>query len=258
MKTGTVLLLTAALAAMAVRPVSAAPCRDPLLAGSITRQPLAGSENPLLMTALQNASGGKTLAVSGTKSVPKAFLLSLLLPGAGQFYAQAPGRGRLFAGTEVGILVGYFGFRWYGDWKKEDYQLYAAAHAGVDPRGKSDRYFEDVSLYTSMEEYNNQQLHDFREDAVLYSGADFWEWDNDRSQREFDSLYRASSNAKDNAIIMTGLGLLNHLLSAVDAARTARAYNRQHASTAQPVRLTFDVRAVSGSSVVVVGLEKTF
>jgi len=192
------------------------------------------------------------------KSVPKAFLLSLLLPGAGQFYARAPGRGMLFVGTETAIVSTYVGFRLYSDWKKEDYQLYAAAHAGVDPAGKSVDYYEDISLFMSMEDYNQQELLDFREEAELYSGSDFWEWDEDRSRREFDSLLRASSNARDNAVIVTGLGLLNHLLAAVDAARTARSYNSQQASVPGPVQVTFDVKPVPGSSLVMIGLEKRF
>jgi hypothetical protein len=192
------------------------------------------------------------------RSVPKAFLLSLLVPGTGQFYSQSPGRGRFFVGTELAILASYLGFRLYSDWKEEDYQLFAAAHAGVDTRGKSETYFEDVSLYMSMEEYNRQQLHDYREDAELYSGADFWEWDSQTSRREFDSLYRASSNAADNSVIMTGLGLLNHLLSAVDAARTARLFNKKQASAAGPVRFTFKIKPSPGSSVVMIGLKKEF
>jgi hypothetical protein len=193
-----------------------------------------------------------------SKSVPKAFLLSLLVPGSGQFYSQSPGRGRFFLGTELAILAGYLGLRLYSDWKEEDYQLYAAAHAGVDSQGKSENYFEDVSLYMSMEEYNRQQLNDFREDAELYSGADFWEWDSQASRREFDSLYRASTNAGDNSVILTGLGLLNHLLSAVDAARTARLFNKKQASAAGPVRFTFKVKPSPGSSVVMIGLKKDF
>jgi hypothetical protein len=193
-----------------------------------------------------------------TKSAPKAFLLSLLVPGAGQFYAEAPGRGRFFVGTELAIWTGFLGFRLYSDWKEEDYRLYAAEHAGVDPRGKSQGYFEDVSLFMSMEEYNRQQLTNFREEAQLYSQGDFWEWDSEQSRRKFDSLYRASSNAQDNAIIMTGVGVLNHLISAVDAIRSVKVYNRKHASRSSPVQFTIKLRPNPGSSTVMVGLKKKF
>jgi len=204
------------------------------------------------------AGRGGDLTGSRSISVPKAFLFSLLVPGTGQFYAQKPGRGRVFMGTELAILAGFLGFRLYSDWKEEDYELYAAAHAGVDSDGKSRGYFEDISLYMSLEEYNRQQIQDFREDAEVYSKADFWEWDSDQSRRKFDSLYRSSSNARDNAIIMTGIGLFNHLLSAVDAARSAKLFNKRQASNPTAIQFTFEVKPTSGSSLVMVGLKKKF
>ena len=204
------------------------------------------------------AARESNLTGPGSKSVSKAFLFSLLVPGTGQFYTQQPGRGRIFMGTELAILAGFLGFRLYGDWKEEDYQLYAAAHADVNSDGKSRGYFEDISLYMSMEEYNRKQIQDFREDAEVYSKADFWEWDSDQSRRKFDSLYRSSSNARDNSIIMTGIGLFNHLLSAVDAARSAKLFNKKLTSNPTAIQFTFKVQPKRGSSLVMVGLKKKF
>ena len=257
MKRLTILLLAAGCLIMAADRGQAAPTRDVFLNRERAPLPVTAAGLPEEASFSQRAAQ-MVPSAPPKKSVPKAFLLSLLLPGTGQFYSQAPGRGLVFASTETAILSTYIGFRLYSDWKEEDYQLFAAAHAGVDPRGKSVDYYEDISLYMSMEEYNRQQLLDYREEAELYSGSDFWEWDENRSRQEFDSLLRASSNARDNAIIMTGLGLLNHLLSAVDAARTARNYNKRQASVTTPVQVTFDVQPVPGSSVVMIGLEKRF
>lgn len=215
-------------------------------------------QNVLRLSSVMAEAGGPISRHPKTKSVPKAFFLSLLVPGTGQFYAQAPGRGRVFLGTELAVLAGFLSFRLYSDWKEEDYQLHAATHASVDPRGKSKGYFEDVSLFMSMEEYNRRQLINFREEAELYSGTDFWEWDSEASRRKFDSLYRSSTNADDNSILMTGVGLLNHLLSAVDAARTAKSYNKKYTSGPSPVQFTFKVKPSPGSSMVMVGLKKRF
>jgi len=257
MKTATILLLLTCCMAMTAGSGWAAPARDVFLVRGETSCFSSDSRDPAGMSFPERA----VQVISSSprkKSVPKAVLLSLLLPGTGQFYAQAPGRGILFMGTETAIVSTYCGLRLYSDWKKEDYQLYAASHAGIDPHGKSVNYYEDISLYLSMEDYNRQQLQDYRENAELYSMSDFWEWDEDRSRQEFDSLLRASSNARDNAVIVTGLGLLNHLLSAIDAARAARSYNRQQASAPSPVRITFDVEPAPGSSLVMIGLEKRF
>lgn len=257
MKQLTIFLLIAGCLVLAAGPVWSAPTRDLFLAREKTALPLPAGGHPMGASFSQQAAR-IIPPVPPKKSAPKAFLLSLLLPGAGQFYTQAPGRGMLFVGTETAIVSTYVGLRLYSGWKEEDYQLFAAAHAGIDPAGKSVNYYEDISLHMSMEDYNRKQLQDFREEAVLYSGSDFWEWDEDRSRREFDDLLRASSNARDNAVILTGLGLLNHLLSAVDAARTARSYNRRQASVENPVQVTFDVQPVPGSSLVMINLEKRF
>jgi TM2 domain-containing membrane protein YozV len=257
MKKAIIFLLIAGCLAMTAGHGRAAPTRDFFLA----REAVPSSSpraNHLAEAAYSQRAQRMVPSEPSRKSVPKAFLFSLLLPGTGQFYAQAPGRGMLFVGTETAIVSTYVGFRLYSGWKKEDYQLFAAAHAGVDPAGKSVDYYEDISLYMSMEDYNRNQLQDFREEAELYSGSDCWEWDQQQSRQEFDSLLRASSNARDNAVIMTGLGLLNHLLSAIDAARTARSYNRRQASVQSPVQVTFDVQPVPGSSLVMIGLEKRF
>ena len=216
------------------------------------------SQSDLLAASTVEETGQSLSLPAESKSVPKAFLLSLLVPGAGQFYTQVPGRGRFFVGTEVAIWAGFLGFHLYSDWKEEDYQLYAAEHASLDPRGKSQEYFEDVSLFMSMEAYNHRQIINFREDAELYSGDDFWEWDSDQSRREFDSLYRASTNAEHNAVILTGVALLNHLLSAMDAARSARAFNKEHASRNSAVQLSLSIQPQSRSSMVVVGLKRNF
>lgn len=219
---------------------------------------MLASRGDLLAASASEQTRAPLSAALESKSAPKAFLYSLLVPGAGQFYAQASGRGRLFAGAEVAIWTGFLGLHLYSNWKEEDYQLYAAEHAGLDPGGKSQEYFEDVSLFMSMEEYNRRQLINFREGAELYLEGDFWEWDSDRSRRKFDSLYRASTNAKHNAVILTGVALLNHLLSAVDAARSVKAYNERHASRSSSIRLSLLVQPQSRSSMVVVGLKRSF
>jgi hypothetical protein len=257
MKQLIIVLMTAGSLAMAADQGRAAPTRDVFRVREET-SPASAAAAASAGASFAQRTAQTIPSVSSRKSVPKAFLLSLLLPGAGQFYAQSPGRGLLFAGMETTIVSTYIGFRLYSDWKEEDYQLFAAAHAGVDPSGKSVDYYEDISLYMTMEDYNRQQLLDFREEADLYSGSDFWEWDEDRSRQKFDSILRASSNARDDAVIVTGLGLLNHLLSAVDAARTARSYNKRQASLPSPVKVTFDVQPAPGSSLVMIGLEKRF
>ena len=49
----------------------------------------------------------------------------------------------------------------------------------------------------------------------------FWEWDQDASRERYRQLRNASSHAGRQALYMTGLVVVNHLVSAVHAARMA-------------------------------------
>ncbi len=60
------------------------------------------------------------------KSVPKAVILSALLPGAGQFYVSPKSiTAYIFPAIEIGLLFGYFHFTNKGDNKEKDYEYYA-------------------------------------------------------------------------------------------------------------------------------------
>ncbi len=60
------------------------------------------------------------------KSVPKAVILSALLPGAGQFYVSPKNiTAYIFPVIEIGLLFGYFHFTNKGENKEKDYEHYA-------------------------------------------------------------------------------------------------------------------------------------
>lgn len=66
--------------------------------------------------------GGKT------KSTKKAFLYSLILPGAGEFYAESKLKAAAFLGLEALFWVGYFNYHGKGDDKTKEYRALAAAN----------------------------------------------------------------------------------------------------------------------------------
>ena len=55
------------------------------------------------------------------KSPQKAFLLSLLLPGAGQFYTESKTKAKIFVGSEASLWIGFLALQTVGSWKKSDY-----------------------------------------------------------------------------------------------------------------------------------------
>ncbi len=150
-----------------------------------------------------------------------AFWRSLLVPGWGQKYAQGGGGG--FLAAELALWGGYWGFEWLGQVRRDRYEAYAAERAGARPEGKRDDYFDDLGFYASRLEHNQFARYEDGPDAELYpvEAAFFWEWDRDESRLRYRELRNASQHAQRQALYMTGLVVVNHLVSAIHAARVA-------------------------------------
>jgi len=151
----------------------------------------------------------------------------LILPGWGQHYAGAKGRAKAFLASEFSLWAGFVAFRIYGNWRAEDYRLFAATHAGVKIEGKSKEYWTDLSNYRDIYEYNEEKRR-FRAYEEVYPITEdyFWRWDSEDSRRTFDRLWHSSERAYRNATLTIGIILLNHVISAIDAIWTLHRYQR--------------------------------
>jgi hypothetical protein len=159
---------------------------------------------------------------SSGKSKFLALGLSLLLPGAGQYYTENKGKTIAFGAAEATIWGGFAGMRTYGSWKKEDYKAWAAYHAGADINGKSDLYFEKMTYYDNVDEYNQlAPLYD-GSDAVLFKGPDdYWNWDSNNSRNQYRNLRNQSKNAYRRSLFFVAAALVNRIVSGIDAYRAA-------------------------------------
>jgi hypothetical protein len=160
-------------------------------------------------------------------SKAKAFFLSLVLPGAGEYYAGSQKTGWFFLGNEIALWCGYGAFRTYGDWKKEDYRLFAAVHAGVDLSGKGHAYFVDVENYSNLLIFNDAKLQQ-RSPQAMYPEDKIhsWNWDSDASRLRFKSLRLSSDRAYSRSLIVVGAIVVNHIVSGIDAIRVAKKKER--------------------------------
>lgn len=194
------------------------------------------------------------------KSLSKAIFFSLLVPGAGEFYAGSKTRGRIFLGLEASLWAGFFGFRTYGAWAKDDYESYAAVHAGADLEGKSDEFFEDINFYVSRDEYNQLARLYQREQAEVYPQTDFWYWywDSAESQHYYRKLRNRSEAAYRKALFMLGLAAANRVLSIIDAIREVKKYNRKVDEQFSSLGLHFDVSPFSKNKRFKVVFSRTF
>lgn len=168
------------------------------------------------------------------KSPGKAFLLSFMLPGAGEYYLGDRKMGAIFFGTEIALWSAYFFLNWYSDLKADDYTLYAAAHAGVDPHGKDHDYYVNIESHETIAAYNDAVLQDRRPRDMYPEGESYdWSWDSKASMRRFERMRLNSDRFKNAGLFMIGGVVLNHLVSGIDAIRIARkadrsAQNRVH------------------------------
>jgi len=156
-------------------------------------------------------------------SKTKAVLLSLLVPGAGQFYTGARGRGEVFLGAEVATWIGYFAFRTYGNWKEDDYRRYAVKYAGIDPVDKNDEFYRNLTFYDSREDYNTAGRIIDPRGPYYPPGADYyWFWNSPDQREYYRTLRNDSETAFRKATFMLGVSVFNRILSAIDAFRLAR------------------------------------
>jgi len=156
------------------------------------------------------------------KSVRKAVLLSLILPGSGELYAGEKESARLFLVTETLIWSLHFAFKTYGDWRRDDYRLFSVVHAGADPGLNSEKYFDDLKFYSSGDRYNRLAFLENGPQAELYPEDALWEWDSEEAQRRYRSLRNSSLLSYRYADYAIAGAVINRIVSAIHAARAAR------------------------------------
>jgi hypothetical protein len=155
----------------------------------------------------------------------KAFFLSFLVPGLGQYYAGAPGSAKLFAAAELAIWGGYYYNSLMKRSCRDDYFLQAGLHAGATPSGRGLLYLNAVGAYNSSFEFNAYQFQ-MKEEPVLFTGRAEWKWDSEVERIKFRSLRESELNYENTIKYCIAGAVLNHLLAGLHAANVVM---RNHA-----------------------------
>ena len=188
------------------------------------------------------------------KSIPKAALMSIALPGLGQWYSGSKIKAALFLAIEVGGWTFYGAqknkgndirseFRAYADahWSESEYWDWIALHSGLE-RNDVDklREWEQETFSHHLHEEKDQQYYEMIgkydqfnyawDDSDIGSKDEGW----DKSLRSKHRLYYegrrdAHNAALKNASLSLTVVMLNHLFSSIDAAWTVSRHNKQHA-----------------------------
>ncbi len=178
-------------------------------------------------------------SIPAKKSVGLAALYSLLIPGMGEWYAEGFSSGKYFLIAEGVLWLGYAAVEIHGNDLRDGARAYAAAHAGVDAAGKNDDFFVNVGNFTSVADYNDKRLRD-REPEKLYDplAGYSWRWENDAARLIYREQRISSENMYNNRKFVGAAILINHLVSAINAARSAIAYNNAQAEALGDLHLS--------------------
>jgi hypothetical protein len=194
------------------------------------------------------------------KAVGLAALYSLLLPGMGELYAEGFSSGKYFLMAEGGLWITYALFEIHGNDLRDGARAFAAARGGVTVNGKDDQFFVDIGNFLSMDDYNDKRLRD-REPERLYSieGGQYWLWDSEDSRLTYREQRIASDRSYNNRKFVGAAILVNHVISAINAARAAIAYNNSLEQSLGTLELSSRVLGVPGQEHgVLVTLTKSF
>jgi hypothetical protein len=165
------------------------------------------------------------------KSPATAVFYSLLLPGLGEWYVDRFDLGKYSLMSEAGLWLSYYSLQRYGTWIRDDARQYAIVHANAQVAGKNDQYFVDLGNFNDTYEYNEKKLID-RTPERLYDVDQgyYWQWDTDENRKTYRSLRVSSEKVFNNSKFIIGAVIVNHLISAINAARLARNYNTERDS----------------------------
>lgn len=154
---------------------------------------------------------GRKLAAGG---------LSLVLPGAGQYYNGKHERAYLMAGIEAGIWTAWFAFDHYGDGRMAASREWAGLYAGTTG-DHADNYWQSVGMFTDSDAYNDSRYREARATGEDVSGlvgpGDAWQWDNEDRRYGYAILRAKGNSAYDRRDFMILFAVLNRAVSVFDA-----------------------------------------
>jgi len=162
----------------------------------------------------------------GYKAPGLAAVFSLVIPGAGELYAGDFSSGKYFLMSEGLLWLTYAAFEIYGNSVRDDARLYAVSNAGVNPAGKNDQFYVDVGNFMNVADYNDKKLRDRTPSLVYDASAGYaWQWSSDAQRLTFrDQRVRSENMFNDKKFVGAAL-LINHVASAINAARAAVVHN---------------------------------
>ncbi len=177
----------------------------------------------------------------------KAFIRSLILPGAGELYLGRRSLAKTFFFIEISLWISYFAFREYGQWIQDDALAFAATHSGARTDGKPSQFLVDIGNYRDVYQYNDAKQRMFQFEKVYAEEDYFWSWDLDNNRRKFKQMRIASDRALNRSVFVLGGIFANHLISAIHSVWQTHRYNKKIEKMTKPsLNIHFDSNYLNG------------
>lgn len=156
-----------------------------------------------------------------TPSPTKAFFMSLLVPGWGQMAVGTTSRAAVFASIEGTLALSGIGYGAMQGIYEDDYRGFAASVAGANVARKGRQYFSDLAFYETRLQHNQVALAYDGPEAELYSVEDDWQWPTTEDRLRYRHQFNRAKTMEQRVSYVLFAVSLNHLASAIDAAKQA-------------------------------------
>jgi len=181
----------------------------------------------------------------GKHSPVKAVGFSIVVPGAGQAYNKSWIKAVAFLAIEVGGWIGNRHYDSEGDRRTDEFEAYANAHWSADDyyNWLAQRSGCQSGDLACLQEYERNSFSHFlpnEKNQTYYENIGKYDqfnigWDDtetgggrDSANREAYDFMRADANDQYSAAtLLASAILLNHVVSAIDAAWTTNRYNKK-------------------------------
>lgn len=163
---------------------------------------------------------------------------SLLLPGLAQKRMGRDLRAKVYFSLEGIAWVTAGAFYWQSIARKNAYEEYAVAYAGVSGTGLSEDYYETIGNYMSNEGpggYNEYVMRDARDlyypdkeamdsyyEQNILAGEQAWRWENEQYYRNYRELFAGSDASRRRVTYAFFFAMGLRVVSMVDAMLLAR------------------------------------
>ncbi len=157
------------------------------------------------------------------------FLKSLVIPGWGQYEAGRTTHALAFLSADLLFIGSALSLSHHGHQLRDDYEAFAAAHAGVSgSHGKE--FYIDVANWISVFDYNEQRMADRSFGALYDTETEYWMWDSEGSRARMDEMRLTFGRSLNRVIYAVALIGVNHVVSAFHAGRLQSQAKKQNDS----------------------------